>query len=285
MQLSRDLMREFPGMKGFSQTNLYRMRAFYLAFQSQPEFFPQLVGKIPWGHIQVIIEKLKTHPAREWYIRKTIEYGWSRAVLIYQIETRLYERQAVADKTTNFALTLPPPQSDLAQEMIKDEYIFDFLTLRDDAHEREVERALVDKIRDFLLELGSGFAYIGNQYHLEVGEQDFYLDLLFYHLDLRAFIVIDLKVKEFQPEDAGKMNFYLSAVDDKLRRPEDQPSIGIILCKGRNRTIVEYALRDLYKPVGVSDYRYRTELPDELAKSLPSPDEFERMLSEAEESL
>ncbi len=203
-RLAEDLRREFPGIKGFSRSNIFGMRQFYLSYRGSSRKVQQLVGQIPWGHNQVIIARIKDASEREWYIRETIEYGWSRAVLISQIETRLYQRQAIADKTTNFALTLPPPQSDLAQEMIKDEYAFDFLTLRRDAHELEVERALVDKIRDFLLELGAGFAFIGSQYHLEVGGQDFYLDLLFYHLTLRCFIVIDLKVKEFQPEDGGK---------------------------------------------------------------------------------
>ncbi len=284
-RLSEDLMREFPGVQGFSRRNLYRMRALYLAYRDAAEFVPQLVAQIPWGHNLVILEKIKDSVEREWYARQTLQYGWSRAVLIYQIETRLYQRQAIADKTTNFALTLPPPQSDLAQELIKDEYVFDFLTLRRDAHEREVERALVTRIRDFLLELGAGFAFIGSQYHLEVGGQDFYVDLLFYHLSLRCFVVIDLKVKEFQPEDGGKMNFYLSVINDKLRRPEDHPSIGIVLCKGRNRMVVEYALRDLNKPVGVASYRYTEQLPAELAQSLPSPDQFEHMLKEAEELL
>lgn len=196
-----------------------------------------------------------------------------------QIETNLYARQAKAEKTNNFALTLPPPQSDLARELIKDEYVFDFLMLRADAHEREVERALVERIRDFLLELGAGFAFVGSQYPLEVGGQDFYLDLLFYHLDLRCFIVIDLKVKEFQPEDAGKMNFYLSVADDKLRRPGDERSIGIILCKGRNRTVAEYALRDLHKPLGVSSYQHQA-LPKELARALPSLQRLEALINE-----
>ena len=279
-RLGHDLTSAFPGIQGFSRTNLYRMRALYLAWRHQSEFVPQLVGQIPWGHNQILIEKVKATTEREWYARQTIKYGWSRAVLSLQIETDLYARQAVAEKTHNFALTLPPVQSDLAQELLKDEYVFDFLTLRADAHEREIERGLVERIRDFLLELGAGFAFVGSQYHLEVDGRDFYLDLLFYHLDLRCFIVIDLKVKEFQPEDAGKMNFYLSAADDLLRRPGDERSIGIILCKGRSRTVAEYALRDLHKPLGVSNYRHQT-LPKELAEALPSPEVWQKMLEEA----
>lgn len=276
VRLSRDLQREFPEMQGFSRTNLYRMRAFHLAWRDQSEFVPQAVGQIPWGHNQIIIEKLKDSVEREWYIRQTLEYGWSRNVLRHHIDTQLYQRQAKARKTTNFAATLPPPQSDLVEQTIKDEDIFDFLTLRQGAHERELERALVERIRDFLLELGAGFAFLGNQYHLEVGGQDFYIDLLFDHHRLRCLVAIDLKMGDFQPADAGQINFYLSALDDLVRHADDQPSVGIILCKGKNRTVAEYALRDLRKPLGVAT----TKLPAKLAGAIPSPDEFARLLDE-----
>jgi predicted nuclease of restriction endonuclease-like (RecB) superfamily len=274
-KLSRELMHEFPEMKGFSQSNIYRMRAFYFAYQKQKEFFPQVVGKIPWGHHHVIIEKVKELDVRLWYMQQTIENGWSRNVLRHHIETNLYRRQTATDKTTNFSRTLPPLHSDLVEQTIKDEYIFDFLTLRRDAHERELERGLLERLRDFLLELGKGFAFLGSQYHLEVGGQDFYIDLLFYHHRLRCLVAIDLKMNDFQPADAGQMNFYLSALDDLVRHPEDKPSVGIILCKGRNRAVAEYALRDIAKPLGVSAFKTK-----ELTDALPSVKELERMLNE-----
>jgi predicted nuclease of restriction endonuclease-like (RecB) superfamily len=224
-----------------------------------------------------MLDKLKDPAEREWYIRKTIEHGWSRDILVLQIETRLMHRQGKA--VTNFAQTLPPPQSDLAEQLLKDPYNFDFLTLHDEAVERDLERELVKHIRQFLLELGIGFAFIGNQYRLEVGGEDFYLDLLFYHLRLRAFVVIDLKMKAFKPADAGQMNFYLSAVDDLLRQPGDQPSIGIILCRAKNRFVAEYALRDVQKPIGVSDFELTTALPEQLKGSLPTIEELEAELS------
>ncbi|MCI0490535.1 MAG: PDDEXK nuclease domain-containing protein [Blastocatellia bacterium] len=284
-RLSKDLIHTFPEIKGFSRANLYRMRAFYLAYRNQSEFVAQLVRQIPWGHNLIVFEKLKDPAEREWYMQNTIEYGWSRAVLVHQIETKLYQRQAKAEKTTNFELTLPPPQSDLVQQTLKDPYIFDFLTLGKEAHERDLERALVDKIRDFLLELGAGFAFMGSQYHLEVGGQDFYIDLLFYHHRLRCMVVIDLKMRDFEPSDAGQMSFYLSALDDLVRHPEDRPSVGIILCKGKNQTVAEYTLRDLNKPIGVARYHTTDELPPDLARALPSPDELERVLNETEETL
>ncbi len=277
-RLSRDLTRDFPEMQGFSRRNLYRMRAVYRAYREASEFVPQVVAQIPWGHNVMLLEKLKDPAERHWYIRQTIQYGWSRNVLRHHIETRLYQRQAKAEKSTNFAATLPPPHSDLVEQTIKDEYIFDFLTLREGAHERELERALVERIRDFLLELGAGFAFLGSQYHLEVGGQDFYIDLLFYHYHLRCLIAIDLKMGEFQPTDAGQMNFYLSALDDLVRHRDDNPSVGIVLCKGKNRTVAEYALRDLNKPLSVAT----AKLPAALSKALPSPDELQRLLDEVE---
>lgn len=283
-RLSQDLRRDFPAMKGFSRTNLYRMRAFYLAYQEQPEFVPQLVGQIPWGHNLVIFEGIKNHAEREWYIRQTIEYGWSRNILAHHIETKLYQRQVETEKTTNFALTLPPPQSELVQQTLKDPYIFDFLSLDKKAEERDLENALVSKLRDFLLELGAGFAFLGSQYHLEVGGQDFYIDLLFYHHRLRCLVAIDLKMKDFKPAYAGQMNFYLSALDDLVRHADDKPSVGILLCKGKNRTVAEYALRDVNKPIGISAYHTAPEMPAELESALPSPEELERVLNEADET-
>jgi predicted nuclease of restriction endonuclease-like (RecB) superfamily len=231
------------------------------------------VADIPWYHNVVLIEKIKDTAERLWYAQKVIQYGWSRAVLVHQIELNLYGREGKA--ITNFHETLSSPQSDLAQQVLKDPYVFDFLTLADAARERELERGLVEHLRDFMLELGVGFAFIGSQYHLEIDGNDYYLDLLFYHLKLRAFVVIELKVEEFKPEFAGKMNFYLSAVDDRLRHADDQSSIGIILCKAREKVTVEYALRDTRKPIGVSQYRLTKALPDELESSFPTIEQLE----------
>lgn len=275
VRLSTDLSREFPEMKGFSQRNLKYMRAFAEAYPDA-RFVQQAVAQIPWGHNVRILDYVKVPREREWYIRKTIEHGWSRNVLVHQIESRLYHRQGKA--ITNFSRTLPQPQSELAQEVLKDPYIFDFLGIGEDALERDIERTLIENLRRFLLELGVGFSFVGSQYHLEVGGQDFYLDMLFYHLRLRCFVVIDIKIGEFQPEFAGKMNFYLSAVDDLLRHKNDQPSIGVILCKAKNKVIVEYALRDNRKPIGVSGYKLTESLPKKLKGSLPTVEEIEAEL-------
>lgn len=280
-RLSADLRHAFPDMKGFSPRNLKYMRAFAEAYLDE-QFVQQVVAQIPWGHNVRILDALSEPAEREFYARQTIEYGWSRNVLIHQIESGLYKRQGKA--ITNFERTLPSPQSDLAGQLLKDPYAFDFLTLGEDALERDLERCLLDHIRQFLLELGVGFAFVGSQYHLEVGGQDFYIDLLFYHLRLRCYVVIDLKVSEFQPEFAGKMNFYLSAVDERLRHDDDQPSIGIILCKTKNKVIVEYTLRDTNKPMGVSTYQLTESLPKRLKGNLPSVEEFEAELGEADSS-
>lgn len=240
---------------------------------------PDPLANIPWGHNIVLLEKLKDPAIRLWYAQQTIANGWSRAMLVHWIESDLYKRQGSA--VTNFKTALPVPQSDLAEQIIKDPYNFDFLTLAPDAAERELELALVDQITRFLIELGAGFAFVGRQVPLEVDGQDFSLDLLFYHLHLRCFIVIDLKVGDFKPEFAGKMNFYLSAVDDQMRKEHDAPSIGLILCKTRSRVIAEYALRHLARPVGVARYETKlTEtLPSKLAKQLPSIKQIEAQLS------
>ncbi|MBE9015830.1 DUF1016 domain-containing protein [Chroococcidiopsis sp. CCALA 051] len=274
-QLAKDLQQEFPQMKGFSRTNLLYMRAFAEAYPDE-QFVQQLAGQIPWFHNCTILDKVKDSTERLWYIQQTIEHGWSRNVLVHQISTGLYHRQGKA--VTNFERTLPKPQSELVQQIVKDPYNFDFLSLGESAQERDLEKALVERIRDFLLELGVGFAFVGSQYHLEVGGQDFYLDLLFYHLRLRCFVVVDLKIVDFQPEFSGKMNFYLSAVDDLLRHSDDQPSIGIILCRSKNRVIAEYALRDLNKPIGVSTYQLHNALPEKIKGSLPTIEELEAQL-------
>ncbi len=240
----------------------------------------QAVAQIPWGQNAVLLDKVKEPAEREWYARKTIEHGWSRNVLVHQIDSGLHRRQGQA--VTNFERTLPAPQSDLARELIKDPYHCDFLQLGEEARERELERGLLLHLREFLLELGVGFAFVGSQYPLEFGGQDYYRDLLFYHLRLRCHVVIELKIGAFRPEDAGKMNFYLSAVDDLLRHPDDQPSIGLILCRERNRVVAEYALRGVEQPIGVSEYRLTKRLPEQLRGSLPSAEELERELGGAE---
>jgi predicted nuclease of restriction endonuclease-like (RecB) superfamily len=274
-RLARDLRREFPDMKGFSPRNLKYMRAFAEAWPDE-QIVQQAAAQIPWFHNVVLLEKVKDHAARLWYAQQTIEHGWSRNVLVHQIESKLYQRQGKA--ITNFERTLPAPQSDLARSLIKDPYVFDFLSLGPGAQERDLERALLNHVRDFLLELGKGFAFVGSQYRLDVGGEEFYIDLLFYQLRLRCFVVIDLKIGEFKPEYAGKMNFYLSAVDDLLRHSEDRPSIGLILCKSQNRLVAEYALRDVSKPMGIATYRLTEALPADLQENLPSIEELKKEL-------
>ena len=278
-RLAVDLRHAFPEMQGFSSRNLKYMRAFSEAYPDE-QFVQQVAAQIPWFHNCLLLDKIKDTVRREWYIRQTITNGWSRAVLVHQIETDLYQRQVKTAKVTNFPAALTPPQSELVQQTMKDPYIFDFLSLGKEAQERDFERALVERIKDFLLELGIGFAFMGCQYHLEVAHKDFYIDLLFYHHRLRCLVAIDLKMEDFQPEFSGKMNFYLSALDDMLRHPEDQPSVGIILCKGKNKTIAEYALRDMKKPMGVSEYRFTKRLPKDLKKELPAPRDLEKLMEE-----
>jgi predicted nuclease of restriction endonuclease-like (RecB) superfamily len=277
-RLARDLRAEFPEIEGFSPRNLKYMRALAVAYP-EGEFVQQVVAQIPWGHNLLLLNKLKQPKLREWYASKTLEHGWSRAVLSVQIQTKAHSRAGKA--LTNFKQTLPSPQSDLAQQALKDPYIFDFLTLSGGAHERELEQGLVDHVQKFLLELGVGFAFVGRQVHLEVGKEDYYLDLLFYHLKLRCYVVIDLKMEPFKPEFAGKMNFYLSAVDDRMRGPQDQPTIGLLLCRDKNRITVEYALRNVAKPIGVAQWQTRLveSLPKKLKGALPSVKDLEKELS------
>lgn len=274
--LSKDLKQEFPEMKGFSRSNLLYMRAFAQAFPDEA-IVQEALGQITWYHNVALLEKLKANEERLWYARQTVEHGWSRNVLVHQIESGLYRRMGGA--ITNFDRALPPPQSDLANQLLKDPYHLDFLDVTSSVQERELERALVERIREFLLELGVGFAFVGSQYHLEVDGDDYYIDLLFYHLKLRCYVVIDLKVTEFQPEFSGKMNFYISAVDDLLRHPEDRSTIGIILCKGKKKTAVEYALRDVNRPIGVSTYQLKDSLPKALEESLPTVEQLEMELN------
>ncbi len=298
--LSADLMEEFPDMKGFSYRNIRYIRSWYLFYSQADRNLAtsccqietenvnqtnrqQVVAKlvlIPWSHNLIIISKSRDVTEALYYVNKTIEHNWSRDVLTHQIESGLYHREGKA--VTNFTNTLPAPQSDLAQQLIKDPYNFDFLTLTQDYNERELEKALIDHITKFLLELGTGFAFVGRQKTLQVGERDFFLDLLFYHTKLHCYVVIELKTGEFEPEYAGKLNFYLKAVDEQLRCDRDERTIGILLCKSRDRVVVEYALSDINKPMGVSEYQLTRALPDNLKPSLPSIEELEAELGDPE---
>ena len=275
-RLAKDLRSEFPGQQGLSPRNLKYMRALAEAWPDEA-IVQQVAAQIPWFHNCILLDKVKEPGERLWYVQQTIQNGWSRNVLVMQIETNLYRRQGKA--ITNFQATLPSPQSDLAQQLLKDPYNFDFLTLAQEAQERDLERGLLAHVQQFLLELGVGFALVGSQVPLEVGGEDFRIDLLFYHLKLRAYIVIDLKMTPFKPEYAGKMNFYLSAVDDLLRHPDDQPTIGLILCKAKNRLVAEYAIRDIAKPLGVAEFRYLEQLPEQLKGTLPTIEEIEAELA------
>lgn len=270
-RLAADLQREFPGMKGLSARNMKYMRKFAEAYPPD-EKVPQLVAQIPWGHNRILLDRLKARKTRLFYIQKTIENGWSRAVLEHHIDARLFEREGKA--ITNFEATLPAPQSDLAQQMIRDPYHLDFLDIAQTAQERELEQALVTHMRNFLLELGAGFAFVGNQVPIVVDGDEHRIDLLFYHLKLRCYVVIELKVTAFQPEYAGKMNFYLSALDALMRHPDDEPSIGIILCRSKGDAKVKFALDRIASPIGVSTHK----LAQEVEAALPSVEELEEEL-------
>jgi predicted nuclease of restriction endonuclease-like (RecB) superfamily len=266
-QLSKDLKNDFSDMNGLSERNLKYMRQFAQTYPDF-EFVQQVVAQIPWGHNCLLMNKLEDKMARTWYAKKTIENGWSRNILAHQIELQLFERQGKA--ISNFSATLPEPQSDLAQQTLKDTYIFDFLNLKEKAKETELEKQLIENISKFLLELGAGFAFVSQQYNLSIGDNDYYIDLLFYHTRLHCYVAIDLKTGDFKPEYVGKMNFYLSALDDTLKTESDNPSIGLILCKTKDNITAEYALRGMSQPIGVSDYQL---------KALPSPDELKVVLN------
>lgn len=300
-QLSKDLKAEFPDVGGFSVSNLKYCKQFYL-FYSSVLIRQQVVGEletsnnqqltkrqqtvskfndelfnIPWGHHITIIQKIKNTQEATFYIQKTIENNWSRSILLHQIESNLYERQGKA--VNNFTATLPQPQSDLANQLLKDPYQFDFLQLTEKYNERDLEKALTHQITEFLLELGAGFSFVGKQYPIYLGEKEYFIDLLFYHLKLRCFVVIELKVVDFEPEFAGKLNFYLNIIDDHLKHETDQPSIGIIICKTKDNLEAEYALRGIEKPIGISEYDLKKILPENLKGSLPTIEEIEAELN------
>jgi len=275
-RLAHDLRATFPDMHGFSVRNLKYMRAFAEAWPDV-QFVQQLLHKLPWGHNLVLLERLDTPAERRWYAAQAIEHNWSRNVLNIQIETRLQARSGAA--VTNFPATLPRPQSDLARESLKDPYRFDFLGLTDEAQEREIEHALVKHVTEFLLELGAGFAFVGRQVLLDVGGDEFFIDLLFYHLKLRCYVVIELKGGKFKPEHMGQLGFYLTAVDRQVKSDHDNPTIGLLLCKTKNKVVAEYALGDKTQPMGIAEYKLLESLPAELQTSLPSIEQIERELA------
>jgi predicted nuclease of restriction endonuclease-like (RecB) superfamily len=316
-RLSAELRHELPELKGFSARNIGRMIAFFRAYPEPGEILPQAVAKlaspekvpqavaksagskevpqtaaqlagdsllwrVPWGHHALLLEKVKEPAHRLWYMEQTLANGWSRNLLATAIDGRAHERQGRA--VTNFADLLPSPQSDLARQSLRDPYLFDFLTLEEPFRERELEAGLVRHLQEFLLELGQGFAFVGRQYRLDVGDEDFYVDLLFYHLRLRSFVVIDLKTGPFKPEHAGKLNFYCNVVNDQLRHASDEPTIGLILCQTKDRVVAEYALSDIDKPIGVSSYQLTRALPASLKSALPTVEEIEAELAPADAS-
>jgi predicted nuclease of restriction endonuclease-like (RecB) superfamily len=307
-QLAKDLRSDFPDMQGFSRSNLYYTKKFYEVFSTftsdaeivpptgaqidetfVPRFGAQIIpaivqqvgGQLPWSHIKILLDKVSGYKEMQFYINQTIENGWNRDVLALQIKSDLFSRQGTS--ISNFKATLPAPQSDLAQQTIKDPFSFDFLTMTQPYNERDIENQLIEHITKFLLELGKGFAFVGKQYHLEVGETDYYLDLLFYHIKLKCYVVIELKNTKFIPEYAGKLNFYLSAVDSLLKTVSDNPTIGILLCRDKNKIETEFALRDINKPMGVSEFTLTEVLPDNLRGSLPTVEEIEADIEKLED--
>ena len=276
-RLAQDLRNAFPDMKGFSPRNLKYMRAFAEAWPEEP-FVQEVLAQLPWYHQLALLDKLDSADQRRWYAAKAIEHNWSRNVLVMQIESGLLARQGQA--VTNFPASLPRPQSDLAHESLKDPYRFDFLGLTEDAREREIEHALVKHVTEFLLELGAGFAYVGRQVLLTVGGDEFFLDLLFYHLKLRCYVVIELKAGAFKPEHLGQLGFYLTAIDRDMKGEHDNPTIGLLLCKTKNKVVAEYALGDKAQPMGIAEYRLVESLPAELQTSLPSIEQIEKALAD-----
>ncbi|MBB1488637.1 PDDEXK nuclease domain-containing protein [Oceanospirillum sediminis] len=280
-QLSKDLMAEFPDIKGFSKRNLEQIRRWYLFWSSDAAIAKQAATQflqIPWWHNIVIVTKAQNHEEALFYVAQTQQHGWSRAVLTHQMESQLWQR--TGSTVTNFEQALPSAQSDLAQQTLKDPYVFDFLTLTEDYNEHELEKELVSHISQFLLELGAGFAYVGKQVPVSVGDKDFYIDLLFYHVRLHCYVVIELKTGDFKPEYAGKLNFYINAVDGEIKTEQDQPTIGLLLCHSKDKLIAEYALKGIDTPMGISEYQLTQAIPAELQDKLPSIEQIERELAE-----
>ena len=276
--MAKDLKIEFPNIKGMSARNLRYMQKFASEFDND-EFLQHDVAKLPWSSITTIMDQVKSKEERKWYISEAIKNGWSRPVIIHQIASKLYERQALLeDKTTNFDKTLPSPNNEQAKELLKNPYIFDFISSDKNLKELDIEKELINNITKLLLELGNGFAFIGRQYHIEVENEDYYLDLLFYNLKIRCYVVIELKTTEFRPEYAGKLNFYLSAVDEYIKSETDNPTFGILLCKDKKKVTAELALKDINKPIGVSEYKILSEIPEFLENTLPSIQDIEKRL-------
>lgn len=275
--LAADIKLSFPNTTGYSARNLKYMAKFAAMFENA-EIVQAVLAQLTWYHNMALMDKAQDTEQYVWYAQETIKNGWSRNVLVHQIESGLYERQAIAEKISNFENRLASPQSELAVQTMKDPYIFDFIPFKEDMVERDIEQALVKDITKLLLELGTGFAFLGNQYHLNVGGDDFYVDLLFYNLNLRCYIVIELKTGEFKPEYAGQLNFYLSAVDGMLKKDDDNSSIGLLLCKSKNALVAEYALKDMSKPIGVSEYKITNSLPEGLSRQLPSIEDIQKRI-------
>ena len=280
--LSIDLKLEFPKVTGFSVRNLKYMKKIAEEYPDF-EFVQQVVAQIPWGHNIILIDKVKNIEERKWYIKQSIINGWSRSLLTMQIESKLYERQVVAEKVTNFPATLPDIQSDLAIQTMKDPYLFDFISLKGKVKEIEIEKAMIDRIKDVLIELGKGFAFVGEQYKITVSEKDYFIDLLFYHLKLKCYVVVELKAREFEPTDAGQLNFYLSAIDDLVKDKTDNATIGLLLCKNKDNFTAEYALRNISSPIGVSEYKLLEDIPEYLKSQLPKVEEIELHIRDIEE--
>jgi predicted nuclease of restriction endonuclease-like (RecB) superfamily len=280
-QMSKDLIEEFGEKSGYSSQNLWYMRQFYNSYKDNP-ILQQLVGELPWGSNIVIFTKCKDDTQKEYYIKNTIENGWNRNVLIHHIKTNLFDRDKIETKTNNFEVALPMVLSELALDIIKSEYNLEFMEVAKNAHERQVENKLVENIKKFLLELGYGFSFIDSQYKLTLGENEYYIDLLFFHRKLNALVAIELKVGKFKPEYAGKMNFYLNVLNDKVKMPHENPSIGIILCTDKDGLEVEYALQSVVQPMGVSTYTVKEQLPDELVNALPTRNELKEILQRDE---
>lgn len=280
--LSIDLKLEFPEITGFSVRNLKYMKKMAEEYPDF-EFVQQVVAQIPWGHNIILIDKVKNIEERKWYIKQSIINGWSRSLLTMQIESKLYERQVIAEKVTNFPTTLPDTQSDLAIQTMKDPYLFDFISLKGKVKELEIEKAMIDKIKDVLIELGKGFAFVGEQYKITVSEKEYFIDLLFYHLKLKCYIVVELKAREFEPTDAGQLNFYLSAIDDLVKDKTDNATIGLLLCKSKDNFTAEYALRNISSPIGVSEYKLLEDIPEYLQSQLPKAEEIELHIKDIDE--